>query len=353
MAPQVWQDGNEGCQAAQGTGKGKYGAKEDRGRSNAQHPGAGGGKRKKVVSPGQKREAVKEVAVVGLCSNRAACRYLNLHWSSYCYRAKTACDKMIRMVQAIIHISKEHPRYGYRRIRALLVREGWQVSRKLVQKVRRAEGLIVQPSKKKQRRRGQSTGKIPTSADYPNHVWSWDFVSDRTDDGAPLRVLSLIDEFTRECISLTVARSLKAEDVLAALDRAVTERGVPGNIRSDNGPEFISKVTRQYLQEKGIKTLYIEPGSPWQNPYVESFHNRLRDECLNQEWFLSLAEARVVIENWRDKYNRIHPHSNLGFLSPNMIARYWQKAKQTVLGSGQATPSLHQGLLPESTIQPI
>ena len=154
-----------------------------------------------MVSPGQKREAVKEVAGVGLCSNRAACRYLNLHWSSYCYRAKTACDKMIRMVQAIIHISREHPRYGYRRIRALLVREGWQVSRKLVQKVRRAEGLIVQPSKKKQRRRGQSTGKIPTSADYPNHVWSWDFVADRTDEGAPLRVLSLIDEFTRECIS--------------------------------------------------------------------------------------------------------------------------------------------------------
>ena len=201
MASQVWQDGNEGCQAAQGTGKGKYGAKEDRGRSNAQHPGAGGGKRKKVVSPGQKREAVKEVAGEGLCSNRAACRYLNLHWSSYCYRAKTARDKMIRMVQAIIHISREHPRYGYRRIRALLVREGWQVSRKLVQKVRRAEGLIVQPSKKKQRRRGQSTGKIPTSADYPNHVWSWDFVADRTDEGAALRVLSLIDEFTRECIS--------------------------------------------------------------------------------------------------------------------------------------------------------
>ena len=141
--------------------------------------------------------------------------------------------------------------------------------------------------------------------------------------------------------ALTVARSLKAEDVLAALDRAVTERGVPGNIRSDNGPEFISKVTRQYLQEKGIKTLYIEPGSPWQNPYVESFHNRLRDECLNQEWFLSLAEARVVIENWRDKYDRIHPHRNLGFLSPDMIARYWQQAKQRVLGSrsGYAFPT--------------
>ena len=116
-------------------------------------------------------------------------------------------------------------------------------------------------------------------------------------------------------------------------------------------PGQVAGITRQYLSENGIKTLYIEPGSPWQNGHVESFHNRLRDECLNQEWFLSLAEARVVIENWRDKYNRIHPHSNLGFLSPNMIARYWQKAKQTVLGSGQATPSLHQGLLPQLTSQ--
>ena len=304
------------------------------------------------MSPGQKRLAVKEVAREGLSSKRAACRYLKLHWSSYCYRAKEAGDKMVEMVQAIIQLSRKHPRYGYRRIRALLVREGWQVSRKFVQKVRRAEGLIVQPPKKKQRRRGQSTGRIPTSAEHPNHVWSWDFVADRTDEGAPLRVLTLIDEFTRQCISLTVARRLKAKDVLAALERAITDRGAPGKIRSDNGSEFISKLTRQYLQDKGIKTLYIEPGSPWQNPYVESFHNRLRDECLNQEWFLSLAEARVVIENWRNKYNRIHPHSHLGFLSPNMIARYWQKAKQRALGCGQATPSLHQGLLPEPTLQP-
>ena len=166
-----------------------------------------------------------------------------------------------------------------------------------------------------------------------------------------MRVLSLIDEFTRECISLTVARSLKAHDVLAALKRAIAERGIPGHIRSDNGPEFIAGITRQYLSENGIKTLYIEPGSPWQNGHVESFHNRLRDECLNQEWFLSLAEARVVIENWRKKYNRIHPHSHLGFLSPDMFAKYWQQAKQRVLGSGQATPSLHQGLLPQLTSQ--
>ena len=183
MASQVWQDGNEGCQAAQGTGKGKYGAKEDRGRSNAQHPGAGGGKRKKVVSPEEKA-------------------------------AKSG---------------------------------------------------------------GQSTGKIQTTAKHPTHVWSWDFVADRTDEGAPWRILSLIDEFTRECISLTVARSLKAHEVLATLKRAIAERGIPGHIRSDNGPEFIAGITRQYLSGNGIKTLYIEPGSPWQNGHVESFHNRLRD----------------------------------------------------------------------------
>ncbi len=253
---------------------------------------------------------MKEVAREGLSLKRAAWRYLKLPWSSYCYRAKEASDKMAGMVQAIIELSSKHPRYGYRRIRALLVREGWKVSRKFVQKVRRAEGLMVQPPKKKQQRRGRSTGRIPTSAEHPNHVWSWDFVADRTDEGAALRVLSLIDEFSRQ---------------------------------------FISKLTRQYLKDKGIKTLYIEPGSPWQNPYVESFHNRLRDECLNQEWFVSLAEARVVIENWRNQYNRIHPHRYLGFVSPNKFARHWQKAKQRALGCSQAPPSLHQVLFPEPT----
>ena len=137
--------------------------------------------------------------------------------------------------------------------------------------------------------------------------------------------------------ALTVARSLKAHEILAALKRAIAERGIPGHIRSDNGPEFIAGITRQYLSGNGIKTLYIESESPWQNSHVESFHNRLRDECLNQEWFLSLAEARVVIENWRKKYNRIHTHSHLGFLSLNMFSKYLQQAKQTVLGSGQAS----------------
>jgi transposase InsO family protein len=159
-------------------------------------------------------------------------------------------------------------------------------------------------------------------------VWSWDFVADRTDNGAPLRVLSLIDEFTRQCISLTVARGLKSADIVAALDKAIAEHGAPEHIRSDNGPEFIATATKDYLESKHIKTLYIEPGSPWQNPHVESFHNRLQDECLKQEWFLSLTEARVVIENWRRKYNSQHPHSRLGFISPTPLPNSGNKPRQ-------------------------
>jgi len=298
-----------------------------------------------MVSPGHKREAVREVAEAGFCSLRAACRYLRLHWSSFCYRAKSTRQKMVRLVQAIIEVSRANPRYGYRRVRALLVNAGWQVSRKLVQKVRRAEGLCVKPPKPKRPGQGLSTGKVPTEATRPNHVWSWDFVADRTDNGAPLRVLSLIDEYTRQCIGLTVARSLKSDDLKETLDQAVKERGSPENIRSDNGPEFIASATKEYLARKNIKTLYIEPGSPWQNGYVESFHNRLQDECLKQEWFLSVAEARVVIENWRRKYNAQHPHSHLGFISPNAFAKLWHQSKQAVLGSGRPTASLHQGLL--------
>ncbi|MBC2592638.1 IS3 family transposase [Ruficoccus amylovorans] len=303
-----------------------------------------------MVSPGHKREAVREVAESGTCSLRAACRYLRLHWSSFCYRAKTATDKMVRLVRAIIAVSRTNPRYGYRRVRALLANEGWQVSRKLVQKVRRAEGLGVKPPRPRQRRQGKSTGKIPTAATHPRHVWSWDFVADRTDNGAPLRVLSLIDEFTRQCISLTVARGLKSADIVAALDKAIAKHGAPEHIRSDNGPEFIATATKDYLESKRIKTLYIEPGSPWQNPHVESFHNRLQDECLKQEWFLSLTEARVVIENWRRKYNSQHPHSRLGFISPDAFAKLWHQTK-AVLGSVRPTGSLHQAL-PQTITQP-
>lgn len=305
-----------------------------------------------MVSPGRKRIAATEVAREGVCSLRAAARALGLSWSSFCYRAKKASDHAVRLVAAIIDYSKRYPRYGYRRIRALLMRAGWTVSRKLVQRIRRAEGLGVKPPKRRRYRRGASTGKHPTSATQPNQVWSWDFVASRTDQGAPLRILSLIDEYTRQCLSLTVARQLKSEDIIKALKVVISKHGAPAHIRSDNGPEFISKATQLYLYRNKIKTLYIEPGSPWQNGHVESFHNRLQDECLKAEHFLSVAEARVVIENWRQHYNHIHPHSRLGFLSPQSFAKLWkqrQGSQLQVLESGRPPVSLLQGLIPQTT----
>ena len=304
-----------------------------------------------MVSPGQKRAAVADVAREGLCSMRAASRALGLSWSSFCYRARKATEPMRRLAAEIVRLSKAYPRYGYRRIRALLVRAGWRVSRRLVQRIRYAQGLGVKPSKRKRRRQGVSTGRFPQRAKHPNHVWSWDFVADRTDQGAPLRVLGLIDEFTRQCLSLTVERQLKAADIVGALKQAIAERGAPLYIRSDNGPEFIAGVTREYLENQKIKTLYIDPGSPWQNGHAESFNSRLRDECLNQEWFLSVAEARVIITHWgRERYNRIHPHSRLGFLAPDTFAKLWHQAHGAlprVLDCVRPTASLRQGLIPQ------
>ena len=305
-----------------------------------------------MVGPGRKRAAVVEVVEEGLCSLRAACRALRLSWSSFCYRAKKASDQALRLAAAIIDYSKRYPRYGYRRIRALLIRAGWTVSRKLVQRIRRAEGLGVKPPKPRRHRRGASTGKHPTRALHPHHVWSWDFVASRTDQGAPLRILSLIDEHTRQCLSLTVARQLKSVDIITALQQAIAQHGAPGHIRSDNGPEFISKTTQAYLIQHQIKTLYIEPGSPWQNGHVESFHNRLQDECLKAEHFLSVAEAQGVIEDWRQTYNQIHPHSRLGFLSPQAFATLWkerQKIQHRVVDSGRPPASLHQRLTLQTT----
>jgi transposase InsO family protein len=218
-------------------------------------------------------------------------------------------------------LSRKYPRYGYRRIRALLLREGWKAGRKFVQRIRRLEGLGIKGHGPRRRRRGRSTA-LPTRATKINEVWSWDFVHDRTDNGASLKMLTLIDEYSRQCLKIRVGRKL----VLDALAEAMAERGVPAHIRSDNGPEFIARDVRGWLREMGIATIYIEPGSPWSRGCgMESFHNRLRDECLNQELFLSVAEAQVVIEEWRRFYNRIHPHSRLNFQSPDEPRRFCHK----------------------------
>lgn len=223
-----------------------------------------------------------------------------------------------------------------------MVREGWKASRKLVQRIRRLEGLGIKVKGPKKRRQGHSTA-LPTRATRLNEVWSWDFVHDRTDNGAGLKMLTLIDEYSRQCLAIRVERKLRSGDVLNILSEVMATRGVPMYLRSDNGSEFIAREVQDWFKELGIGTIYIDPGSPWQNPYVESFHNRLRDECLNREVFLSVAEAQVIIEEWRRFYNRVHPHSRLGFQSPDQCAL---NEKDLDLEYEVAMPTLQPGLVP-------
>jgi len=214
-------------------------------------------------------------------------------------------------------LARQYGRYGYRRIAALLRDAGWQVNDKRVERLWRREGLKV-PSKQPQKGRlWLNDGScVRLRAQHPNHVWSYDFVRCRTEDGRAFRTLNLIDEFTRECLAIRVKRRLNSVDVIEALTDQFILRGVPSFIRSDNGPEFIAEAVRTWIRAVGAKTAYIEPGSPWENGYVESFNARLRDELLNGEIFYTLNEAQIVIENWRRHYNQKRPHSSLSYRPP-------------------------------------
>lgn len=266
------------------------------------------------MSPSAKRRAVKAVIEMGLGTTAEACRALGLARSSY-YRPGTMSAKSRQMHGEIVELSQEHPRYGYRRVTALLRREGREINAKRVQRVRRKEGLQVSRKQRKLRRLGVSTA-ARQRATHLNHVWSWDFVEDQTENGTRFRVLTLIDEYTRECLVMHVDWSVRAVDVITVVEAAMMRYGVPGHLRSDNGPEFIAYAIRDWLRERQVKTIYITPGSPWENAYIESFHDKLRDECLNREIFGSLWEARVVIEQWRLYYNGARPHSSLGYQTP-------------------------------------
>jgi len=184
-----------------------------------------------------------------------------------------------------------------------------------VQRIRRREGLNVRPKPKKTSRRGVSTG-LPTQATHQHPVWSWDFIFDRTDNGGTLKMMTLLDEYTRQYLTIRVERQITSVHVLEVLEKAMIQYGAPGYIRSDNGSEFIANKVQTWLKDHHIKTIYIDPGSPWQNGYIESCHSRFRDECLNREWLLNLREARVVVEDWRHHYNSERPHTRLGYLSP-------------------------------------
>lgn len=263
-----------------------------------------------MVGPGHRKEVAKEIVAVKMCSGRAACRFLGLARGTFWYRGRLPTPRQEQMERRLRELSEEHPRYGYRRIAALLRREGWAVGKRHVQRLRRVAGLRVPPSRRKSVRRGVSTG-LPTKATHRGHVWTWDFIADATMRGGALRMLTILDEHTRECHVLRADRALRSEDVLLWLGKAVEQHGAPRYLRSDNGSEFIAKAVQRWLAEKQIKTIYIDPGSPWQNGFVESFHGRFRDECLNREQLWTLTEARVVIEDFRHRYNHLRPHSKL------------------------------------------
>jgi len=226
-------------------------------------------------------------------------------------------------VADITNLATQYGRYGYRRITAILNNEkGWQVNHKRVERIWRNEGLKVPQKQPKRRRLWLNDGScIRLRPEHKDHVWSYDFVMDRTENGKAFKILNIIDEYTRECLATLVERKIKSADVLDQLFNLFVFRGIPEHIRSDNGPEFTARAVRKWLNRMGVKTLFIEPGSPWENGYIESFNGKMRDELLNRELFTTLEEARVLINQWRGEYNHFRPHSSLGYRPPAPEAR--------------------------------
>ena len=217
----------------------------------------------------------------------------------------------------MLQLARRRPRFGYRRIAALLRGEGFRASNSRILRLWRKEGLKVPQKKRKKRRLGNSAnGCHRRQAEHQDHVWAWDFIFDKTTAGSPLKWLSIVDEYTRECLTLKCDRSITSEDVIDTLAELFAMRGVPEHIRSDNGPEFVAKAIQCWLEQLGVETLYVEPGSPWENGYAESFHSRFRDEFLATEEFESLATARKLTTAWKEDYNHYRPHSSLGYVAP-------------------------------------
>jgi putative transposase len=269
-----------------------------------------------MTSPARRRPVVKRVQEVFSLSELRVCRAIERSRSSQRYMPQIP-DKDETLTMRIVSLAVQYGRYGYRRITALLRAEGWWVNHKKVERIWRLEGLKVPQKQPKRGRLWLNDGScVRLRPQHPNHVWSYDFVMDTTDDGRPFRMLNVIDEYTRECLVIKIGRKLKSGDVEECLTELFCARGIPEYIRSDNGSEFTAKVIRKWLNELGAKTLFIEPGSPWENGYIESFNEKLRDELLNGEIFYTLQEAKILIERWRNEYNQIRPHSSLGYRPP-------------------------------------
>ncbi|MEJ0094140.1 MAG: IS3 family transposase [Methylocella sp.] len=288
----------------------------------------------KLLSSARRRACVEHVIAEHGVSERFACRVLGQHRSTQ-RKVPTKPDDEAALIADITALAIQYGRYGYRRITAMLWERGWKVNVKRVERIWRREGLKVPARQPKRGRLWLNDGScVRLRPQCPNHVWSYDFVEDRTHDGRKYRMLNIIDEFTRECIAIRINRQLKAADVIDVLSDLFILRGVPIHIRSDNGPEFIAKALRDWIAAVGAKTAYIMPGSPWENGYCESFNSKLRDELLNGEIFYTLKEAKVVIERWRRHYNTVRPHSSLGYKPPVPETLQWPASQ-----SGPASPA--------------
>jgi transposase InsO family protein len=269
-----------------------------------------------MVSPARRRACVEHVVREIGISERRACAVLGQHRSTQRKVPRGAEDEA-RLTAEIIELAKRYGRYGYRRIAALLRNAGWSVNRKRVERIWRREGLKVPQRQPKRGRLWLADGScIRLRPERANHVWAYDFVEDRTREGRKFRMLCVVDEFTREALAIRVARRLTSSDVIDVLADLFLAHGTPAQIRSDQGPEFIAEAVKAWIAGVGARTAYIEKASPWENGYVESFNGKLRDELLNGEVFNTLREAQVLIEDWRRHYNRIRPHSSLGYRPP-------------------------------------
>jgi putative transposase len=269
------------------------------------------------VSPSRRRQAVVMLQDRLGISERRACRIVGQHRSTQRHEPALAPDDQALRAE-LRRISRRRPRWGYRRAHQLLLEEGWEINRKRTQRLWREEGLRVPRRRRKRLRLGDST--VPADrlrAERPDHVWALDYQFDQTADGRILKLLHVVDEFTREALAIECRRRINADHTVAVLDRLVAERKTaPAFIRCDNGPELTANALRDWCRFTRAGSAYIEPGSPWQNPYVESFGSRIRDELLAVELFSSLAEAQVLVEDWRRDYNHHRPHSALGMMTP-------------------------------------
>ena len=293
------------------------------------------------MSPSRRRQAVLMLRDRLGVSERRACQIAGQHRSTQRHEPRRARDDAA--LRALLRkISAERPRWGYRRAHARLLQEGWSVNRKRTQRLWREEGLRVPVRARKRQRLGVST--VPAArltAERPDHVWALDFQFDQTADGRILKLLHVVDEFTREALAMKCERRIDADATVAVLDGLIADRGrAPGHIRCDNGPELTANALRDWCRFTKAGSAYIEPGSPWQNPYVESFNSRVRDELLSVELFACLAEAKVIVEDWREDYNQHRPHSALGMTAPASFARAWRANRDALAVSLQSPHGL-------------